>query len=455
MQSESEPSPPSLDWVDTPLRSLTRLAGPMVISMLSVSLMTLVDTLFVSRLGSAALAGVGLGGLLSFTLLCFPMGLLGAVKILASQAVGAGRRDQLQAYLGAGLCIGFGLGLLALLTAYALLGQLSHLTATPEMSDAATDYLRIVMLGGPAVLLRTAVEQTRYAIEDSRSPMRVTVAANILNIFLDYVFIIVLSLGVEGAAWATLVSNGLAFAALLGVQMSDAFRPLEARGHHIAAVLRVGIPSGVQFALELGSYAAMVAMLSRMSEVDGAANQIAIQVIHFGFLPCFAIGEAASVMTGQAVGANRRDLVRVVSRQALLPVLAYSGTMTLVFILLGPYIGFAFTEDPSLLRVTTHLLYIAASFQIADAINIVARSALRGTGDVRYCAWMGILLSWLLTPPLTWLLGYQMGFGAVGGWLGLSASVFASAIVFWRRLSGDGWHAAADRTLDELVGQPR
>ena len=100
--------------------------------------------------------------------------------------------------------------------------------------------------------------------------------------------------------------------------------------------------------------------------------------------------------------------------------------------------------------MATHLLYVAAAFQIADGINIVVRNVLQGTGDVHFCAWAGIILSWVMTPPLTWLFAYQAGLGALGGWLGLCLEIYIGAAIFWARLRGTRWYAAADRALEEM-----
>jgi MATE family multidrug resistance protein len=280
--------------------------------------------------------------------------------------------------------------------------------------------------------------------------MYVNLFANVCNVVLNYYLIFVLDLAVAGAAYATVIANVLGCVAMLAVQARDGIDFRRTRGHHVAGVFRLGLPSGLQFALELGAFAVMVVMLTNLSELDGAANQIAIQVIHFGFLPCVAIGEAASVMAGQAVGAGRRDLVHVVARQALLPSVGYATLMMVVFLLGGGWILVGFTSDPELLVLGRNLLYVAAAFQIADAINIVARSVLRGTGDVRYCARVGIVISWMMTPPSTWLLGYHYGLGALGGWLGLSLEIFAAAGLFWLRLNRNAWHEAADASLREL-----
>src|SRR5262249_12226840 len=96
----------SLKWESRPARKLLELSWPITLSTLSYSLMTLVDTLLVGGLGAPSLAGVGLGGTAAFALLCFSFGLLRGVKTLVSQAVGAGKKDEIVAYLGGALVSG-------------------------------------------------------------------------------------------------------------------------------------------------------------------------------------------------------------------------------------------------------------------------------------------------------------------------------------------------------------
>ncbi len=440
----------SLDWVETPLRSLVRLAWPIVVSMLSASVMTLADTLMVSTLGTWALAGVALAGTTAFILVCLPIGVLGGIKILVSQSIGAGKPQNVKIYLVAGLWLALLMAVGSALASLVVANHIGLVTATAEAGTAARTYLRIAAIGAFPMLVRVAVEQVRLSINDSQTPMRVNVLANILNVGFNYLFIFVLEMGVAGAAIGTLVANIIGCLAILWVQAGDGYDFKGVRRHHFAGIWRLGLPSGIQFVLEMGSFATMVAMLTRLSDIDGAANQIAIQVIHFGFLPCMAIGQAASVMAGQAVGARRRDLVQVVTNRAFIPTAIYSGTMTLLFIALAPSIVSLFTEDPELTALATRLLYVAAAFQIVDGINIISRSVLQGTGDVRFCAWAGILLSWMMTPPLTWFFGYHMGLGAFGGWIGLCIDIFVGTTVFVARVRGTRWHRAADRSLEEL-----
>src|SRR3954471_4911071 len=102
---------PALAWRERPALELLRLAWPITVSMLSLSLMNAVDTLFVGHMGAAALSGVALGSIASFTLFCFGLGVLRAGKIAVAQAVGAGRADADVAYVGASIWAGLGLGL--------------------------------------------------------------------------------------------------------------------------------------------------------------------------------------------------------------------------------------------------------------------------------------------------------------------------------------------------------
>jgi MATE family multidrug resistance protein len=198
--------------------------------------------------------------------------------------------------------------------------------------------------------------------------------------------------------------------------------------------------------LEVAAFAILTALFSAMSEVDVAAHQIAMQVIHFSFLPALAIGEAASVMVGQAVGADEDRLVRPLARQTLWLTGAFTGLCALLFAAAAWPIAAAFSDDRALQQTTVHLLYVAAAFQLFDGANVVGRCVLRGTGDVRWPAAVNVAMAWLVTPPLTLLLGYRLGWGVIGGWLGFCAEIIGGAALLWWRLERGAWQRAAARS---------
>jgi MATE family multidrug resistance protein len=442
---------PRLEWIDSPFRELLRLSWPIAVSTLSYSVMTLVDTLFVARIGPAALAGVGLGGVIAFTLLCFPIGLLRGVKVLVSQAVGAG--EDSGNYLMAGLVLGLGFALVTV-TGGLLLAPLLGAFTSAEVAGHASTYLAIRCLGSPLVFVYVALRESRYGQGDARTPMAASLAANTVNVGLDYLLIVVMGMGVSGAAWASVAANGVEALVMVIAQSRAGWRSLAGLGGYIAQVWRMGIPTGIQFLLEVGSFTLLTGMIAAMSEVEMAAHQIVIQVIHFSFLPACALAEAGSVLVGQAVGGQRDELVGVVARLAMAVAAVYTGVCSLVFALGGGAIARLFSSDAELVATAITLLQVAAVFQIADGANVVARGILRGTGDVRYPAVVGIITAWLFTPPLTWLLGYHLGWGALGGWIGLSAEIFVGAGLFWWRLGRGGWRVAATSSRERMVRDP-
>jgi MATE family multidrug resistance protein len=206
---------------------------------------------------------------------------------------------------------------------------------------------------------------------------------------------------------------------------------------------------------EIGAFAILVAIVARVGKIDLAAHHIALQLIHFAFLPALAIGEAASVLSGQAVGAGLDREVGRFARRALHVAWAYTGFCALVLATCAGPLAAAFTDDPAVRALATRLLYVAAVFQLGDGANVVARGVLRGAGDVRFSAALAVVTAWVTTPPLTLLLGVTLGLGAFGGWLGLCVEIVLGAVVLWLRLARGGWLSAARRSREELrVGAP-
>ena len=441
-----------LRWIHRPFAELIRLAWPIAVSMLSISLMSVVDTLFVSGIGASALAGVGLAGAAMFTFLCFSVGLLRGVKVVVSQAMGAGRERHAADYLGAGLAIGGAFGVVTCLAVELGAPLLHHLVTTVEAGEHAVTYLRIRVLAAPAYLLFVALRESCYARGDARVPMIASVTANLVNGALDLVFVVFLDLGVAGVAWATAIAGLVEMAVLFAARFHEVRALSRVKWSAILAVWRVGLPTGGQFLLQVGAFALLAALISMMSEVEMAAHQLVFHLLLFCFLPANAVAEAGSVLAGQAVGADRDDLVYVVARRALALAGGYTALCTAIIWLAAPEIIGAFTDDGALAVVAVRLMYIATIFLVADGANMVVMAILRGAGDVRHAAVVGIASAWVFTPPLTWLLGYQAGLGAAGGWIGLCCEIAVCvAILSWRLWRGS-WRAAAEESRAQVRG---
>lgn len=452
MSALGSPDSTSLSWSQHPGRALLRLAWPITVSMVSYSTMTLASTAFVAHVGADELAGVGLAGVIGFALVCFGIGLLRGAKTVISQAVGADRRDRLPELLGAALALALGLGIAALVAGQLVAPLLVPLSASPRAGHFAAQYLAIRSLGAPLVLLYAALRESCYGVGNSTSPMRASLVANAVNITLDATLILGLHWGVRGAAVATICGN-LTELSMLALPMRTQLRAVAWSRRALGEVWSQGVPNGVQFIMEVGSFLILTVLVARMSAVDAAAHQMVLHLANVSYLPAHALAEAAAVLTGQAVGANRDHLVPRVARRALALGAGYASLCMVGFALLGHSIASAMSAgDGALAARATMLVHVSLAFLVADAANVIARGVLRGASDVRYAAVVGIVTSWLTTPPLTYVLGMHLHLGAVGGWIGLAIETVVGASLFWLRVARSGWHPAAAAARRTMAG---
>ncbi len=442
----------SLSWTEKPGRELLKLAWPITVSMVSFSTMTLASTAFVAHIGADELAGVGLAGVIGFALVCFGIGVLRGAKTLVSQAIGAGRRDRIPELLGAAMALAVVLGVLATVAGQLVAPLLVTLSASPRAGHFAAQYLAIRSLGATLVLVYAALREASYGVGDSRRPMRASLAGNAVNIALDATLILGLGWGVRGAAIATICGNATELA-VLAIPMRAQLRAMAWARRALVDVWRQGVPNGLQFVMEVGSFLILTVLIARMSAVDGAAHQMVLHLVNVSFLPAHALAEAAAVLVGQAVGAGRDALVPKVAKRALAIGGGYASLCLVGYAMLGRTIATAMSSgDGALADRATMLVHVSLAFLVADAANVIARGVLRGASDVRFAAVIGIVTSWLTTPPLTWLLGVHAHLGAVGGWIGLAIEIVLGASLFWLRVWRGGWRPAAAAARREMAG---
>jgi MATE family multidrug resistance protein len=433
--------------------------------MFGETLLGLVDTKLVGGLGPAALGGVGVGTTFVFLSYAVVFGLMRAVKVATSHAVGRGEAEQGLRFAQAGLAVGAAIGAFVWLVSRDVSGLLVALRVDPALVAPATAFLSAISYGSPATCMLAALIQHRQAIGDPKSPMVVGVLGNAFNAVLSYGLIYghfgLPALGVRGGGFGTATTEWVELIAMLALFARDArssarsrTRPAISLRRALGEVLELGVPTGVQFGFEMLAFATMTTLLSSMGETEIAGHQIAMSTIRTSFLPGIAVGEAASVMVGRALG--RRDL-READRVCGWALVLASGFMAACGILFASFAGtfaHAFTEDLAVATVAKHLLWIAAGFQVLDACNIVLRGSLRGARDVRVPAVLGVGIVWTCIPTAALVLGKLLGWGAVGGWCGFVAETSIATVLFglrWRKGGWRGRYASRPAALDAPV----
>jgi len=407
--------------------------------MLSYTFMGVADTLMVTRLGTAEVGAVGLATTATFTLTCFGMGLLQAVKVVASQAHGAGRRERAHqvAYQGVLIAVVLGVAVLALRPLAPWI--LAALGANGDMRSMGVSYFLIRLWGTLPALVSIAAFGYFQGLGDTKTPMRISVSANVLNVVLDYLLIFGVAgfpmLGTDGAAIATAIAFTVQGFVAIGWLLYATRSHWRVGLSGTREMLSLGLPIGVRYLLDVLSWAVFTGFIARQGEVHLAAHVIAIRIISVSFLPGHGIGEAASILTGQAVGARDEDAAHRVARRAMHVGLAVMGFCALVFLLFGaPIIGL-FRPSPEVLQVGVSLLLIGAAFQLFDAVAMIKTGALNGAGDTRYVMVASVLTSWLILVPLGYL-ALNVGWGAPGAWVMITLHIVVLAVLYLRRWQG-------------------
>ena len=431
---------------------LAILAWPIAAATLGETAMGLVDTKLVGGLGAAALGGVGVAATLMHLFYSLTYGGMRGVKVQTAHAIGEGHPSRGFDYARAGILVGVAIGFVVLVACRDVTPLLRAMDMDAEIVPYARDFLAAVTLGGPATCALSALIQHRQGIGDSRTPMVIGIAGNIVNAGLAYALIYghlgLPALGVRGAGYATATTEWIEMAFMLALFLRDERRAPTGAGDRLAfgaaarGVIEIGLPTGLHFVVEGIAFTAFTAVLGSLGTAEIAAHQIALNVIRVSFLPGIAVADATTVMVGRALGRRRLHEADAVTRSAIKLAVCFMALCGLGFALGGRFLGGFFTADPAVIATARNLLLVAAVFQVLDAINIVLRGALRGAKDVRVVALIGIVATWTCLPASAWFLGRMAGLGALGGWLGFVGETIIAASLFWRRWNRGSWRKA-------------
>lgn len=437
-----------------PTRELVQLAWPIAAAMLGETAIGLVDTKLVGGLGSGALGGVGIATTLMFLSYSVVTGTMRGVKVRTAHAIGEGRPLDGFVYARSGMLMGAAIGFLIMLACRDVSWILRLLGTDPAIVPYARDFLAAITLGAPQTCALAALIQHRQAIGDSRTPMVVGLAGNAFNAVFAFGLIYghfgLPACGVRGGGWATATAETLELAAMAVMFVRAERRARASAGPTASAsmisfraasrdVADLGVPTGVQFGIEMLAFTLMTAVLGSIGKEEIAAHQIALAVIRVSFLPGVAVGEAASVLVGRSLGRRSLPEADAAVKSAFKVAVGFMAICGLFFALGGGLVAGFFTKDPVVLTVARRLLLVAAVFQVLDAVAIVLRGSLRGAKDVRVAALIGIAVIWICVPTAAYVFGKLCGLGALGGWLGFVGETTLGSILFWRRWSRGNW----------------
>lgn len=423
---------------------IARLALPIAVAQIGLTLLGLVDVAVLGRVSATELGGGSIGRSIGFAGLSLGIGAAAALEPLAAQAVGAGEPHVAwRAFVAtARACV-----VLWIPCVVAVVGAGFLLERIGVDADLARPARAFIFAQAPTLLfipLFLAAKAFLQAHRRTGPALVAAVVANVLNLAVCNVLVrgqlgpIAFGTRPLGAFGAGLGSS-IASVLLFGVVMIGVW-PLRPRGegrgadqHHVPVwrVLRLGTPIGLQMLAEIGVFALVAVLAGRLGKVAVSAHQIAVGLASFAFMGVLGVSGATAVRVGHAVGEQRSP-----RRAGLIGIALGAAFMTctgILFLSVPRELIALFTTDPAITDLAVTLLGIAAMFQLFDGIQGVAAGALRGAGDVRFPFLANVVAHWLIGLPLALVFGFTLGFGARGLWFGLLAGLFVIAVALLAR----------------------
>ena len=428
-------------------RAIVMLAVPMVLEMVMESVFAVVDIFFVSRLGAAAVAAVGLTESVMALVYTVAMGLsIGATAVVARRI---GERDPDAAAEAAVQVMLLGLGMSVVIGVVGVLGAghiLRAMGGDEEVVRIGTGYTTIMLGGNAAILLLFLLNAAYRGAGDAALAMRVLWLANGLNIILDPLLIFGIgpfpAMGVTGAAVATTIGRGTAVAVQLWVlfrgsgHLRASLRHLHVRLGVMLRVLKLSGTGMLQVFIGTASWIGLVRLLASFGPHALAGYTVAIRVVLFALLPAWGLSNAAATMVGQSLGAgDPRRAERSVWIAGLMN-FVFLGTIGIVFVVAAPFIVSLFGVDAATAHFATRCLRIVSTGFMFYAYGMVLQQSFNGAGDAWTPTWLNVLCFWLWEIPLAYVLARTFGFGPDGVFVAITvafSTMTVLAAVLFRR----------------------
>ena len=420
---------------------ILKLAYPVILGQLGIVLMGVADTIMVGDLGKESLAAVNQANNLFFMLSGLTFGVLFAISTLVSVKVGEKRSSEGYTIYQSGIWVSLLLFIIQFIIMSLLISQFHLLQQTPEVNAIAPGYLKIVIWSILPLLLFLNCRQYADGLGHTKVSMVLTFLGLGFNILFNWLFIYgnwgFQAMGVEGAAWATLLSRWImTIMGMTYVRYSNLMKSYIIEGRltfwetrkYTHEIWKIGIPIALQTFAEWACFALSGIMVGWFGNDPLAAHAVALNAASVTYMIVTGIATAGSIFTGNAFGERNYFKIKHLGQITLILILAFEIINAVLFIILNKPIAHLYRVEESVLPYILPLFFLAAIFQVADGIQAGAMALLRGVKDVRWASVISMVSYWAISLPLSYLLGVILEDGVYGVWLGLTIGLFVAAI---------------------------
>ncbi|OAS89318.1 MULTISPECIES: MATE family efflux transporter [Metabacillus] len=394
-----------------------------------------IDSLWVGNLlGANALGAIAVSSTVIFTILSFIIGINNATLTILSQQKGQGNESGLKSYINAFVVILTILSVLLGIIGYIFSEMIVELLGTPQsMIKEATAYLQINFIGILFLFGYNFIGTVLRALGDSKTPIRYVVIAVILNALLDPIYLFVFKLGIEGAAYATILSQGIAF--LYGIfdtmkrTLIPFILPKLPKKDEVVTILKLGIPSGLQMTVISAGVMAIMSVVNSFGNDVVAGFGAAQRLDSVIMLPAMALGTAVNSMAGQNIGANKMDRVHQIAKYGVLINLFIMVFISILVVIFAEIAIRLFINEEAAVQFGMRYLQIIALFYPFLGINFILNGIVRAAGAMFQVLVLNVISFWILRYPLSFLCSVWLGENGVAVGMGLSF-VISSVIAY-------------------------
>lgn len=415
-------------------------SAPILLSNLLQVSYNFIDSLWVGNLlGDQALGSVTISATIFTMVLAFVIGINNATLTILSQQKGRQDEKGLRRYVNAFVVILTCLSLLIGSFGYVFTRDILIFFNTPEsMLAGATAYLQINFLGIVFIMGYNFLSTVLRALGDSKTPLKFVFLAVVLNTILDPVFIAVFNWGIYGAAYATILSQGIAFLLALFYSLKNQLIPFSLprlpTRTETWMILKLGIPAGMQMMVIQFGITTILSLVNSFGAAVVAGYGAAQRIDSLIMLPASSLGTAVNSMAGQNIGANRWDRVRDIAKfGVLVNAMIMLSIALMIFIFAESMITWFIQEEDSV-RFGTAFLKITAFFYPFLGLNFIFNGIVRSSGAMFQVLVLNIISFWLLRVPLTHLFSSMIGENGIAYGIGVSfviSSLFSFAYFQW------------------------
>lgn len=421
------------------------IAIPVMLSQIGQVVVQMADTMMVGRLGADELASVSFAGAIFNIGLLFCMGSAMGLTPLIGESVSQGTHKRSahlfqNSYL---FNMVFTLGVAALL--YGISFFMGEMGQTERVVELGTPYFRTLIVSMIPLMLFLSFKQFMEGLGDTRIAMIITIGANVINIVLNYLWIYgeygFPALGVQGAAYATLVSRMLMPVAFLFVFLWRSslrryfkfFTRASFSRKHFDDLSKVGLPIGGQIFVEQLAFSFTAIMVGWLGAASLASHQVAMNISFMVFMILSGLSAATTIRVSHQLGSKSYREMRKAAHASYHLTLFAVVLAAVLIVIFRHQIPLLFTQDPEVIAVSAQLLLIVALYQLPDGLQVVSLGALRGISDVKRPMVYAIISYIGLNIPIGYLCGFVLGMGATGVWIGFVFGLTAASVSFMLR----------------------